>query len=117
MKNRAAARGVWGRLAVVLLLLVAQQSAFNHKIWHLGGSVAYLTERAAALEVPGGNAPAQETLCPLHTALGAVVGVIAGHALPVKVTVVEEVHVPFPGRSVGVRHAVRPVSRGPPLFL
>jgi hypothetical protein len=117
MEKRATARDFWLRLVLVLLLLVAQQSALTHKVWHFVGSVASDTELSTIAQVPLERVPAQEILCALHTALGAALGVIAGDGAPVALAATEEVHVSFPDRPAGVYHAVRPVSRGPPPVL
>ena len=104
------------QLVLVLLVLVAQQSAISHRLWHVAGSVAHHTELQAVPEAPLKNVPAQEALCPLHTALGAVLGVIAGDGSPVTLAATEHVRFPIPDLPAGVTRAVRPVSRGPPLL-
>ena len=117
MRSIACAGSFLRRLALVLLLLVTQQSGITHSVWHFARSVAHQTTLRAFPEAPLRNVPAQESLCPLHTALGAVLGVIAGDGSPATLAATEELHFPLPDIPAGVTRVVRPVSRGPPILL
>ena len=117
MEKLAKARRFLRRLVLVLVLLIAQQSAVDHRVWHFAESVAHPAELTAIAEIPIGNVPAREALCRLHAPLGAVLGIIGGDAPPVTLAATEEVHVTVRGEPAGTHHAVRPVSRGPPLAL
>lgn len=105
------------RLVLILALLIAQQAALDHRVWHLAAALPHSGALPAISKVPVGNIPAQETLCRLHAPLGAVLGIIGGDAPPVILAVAEEVHGTVCGAPAGTHHAVRPVSRGPPLVL
>lgn len=105
------------RIVLVLALLIAQQAALDHRVWHLAAALPHSAALAAISEVPVGNIPAQETLCRLHAPLGAVLGIIGGDAPPVILAVAEEAHGTVRGAPAGTHHAIRPVSRGPPLVL
>ena len=115
MENHATARRFLRRLVLVLVLLIAQQSALDHRVWHFAEYVAHPEALDAFAELPVGNVPAQETLCRLHAPLGAVLGIIGGDAPPVILAATEEVQVAVRGAPARAHHAIRPVSRGPPL--
>ena len=71
-------KGRLSRALLVLTLLVAQQAALAHQLWHATFGVA----RASATIVDherSGNAP-QELLCDLHSALGTLLGALSGSA-------------------------------------
>ena len=58
------------RVALILAVLLAQQTAFTHQLSHV----------AAAQAADGQKAPKGDRLCDLHDLLGTVLGVAAGAA-------------------------------------
>jgi hypothetical protein len=95
-----------GRIALVLAVLLAQQTALAHQYWHS-------TPKAAAEK----SLPAKgDALCDLHDLLGTVLG-IAGGAVPVA-TFLSLPAPSFTAEPAVVREAVllAPHSRDPPLI-
>jgi hypothetical protein len=103
-----------GRVLLVVALLVAQQSAFAHQVWHLaktGGA-------AAAIAAPEQQPPQSraDRLCDFHSALATVLGAVSAatpSALPAAALYMTFVSSALPAFSIA---APLPASRGPPLF-
>ena len=93
------------RIALVLAVLLAQQTALAHQYWH------------AAKAPAEKNQPAKgDVLCDLHDLLGTVLGVAAGTLAQPEFLALSEPG--FTAPAVAIREAVRltPSSRDPPLF-
>lgn len=101
------------RLFIAAALLVAQQSALAHQIWHFAAAPAQL----AAGSAPG---DAQDTgaggkaLCDLHTSLGAVLGALGSADTIPEFTTPQADAVPDAALSPTPAAPVPPSSRGPP---
>jgi len=108
------------RLALVLFaaaLLLAQQAALTHQVWHLGGEGS--APHAVALSAGEDNPsdPAQARLCDLHSALGVVLGALdCGAAAAAPGTPAEPLFVVAAHPAASIPHRP-PASRGPPAFL
>ena len=92
-----------GRIALVLAILLAQQTALAHQYWHAAKAPAEKSQPAKG-----------DTLCDLHDLLGTVLGVAAGaRAEPEFLALAEP---GFAAPAVSGREAARltPHSRGPP---
>ena len=92
------------RIALILAVLLAQQTALAHQYWHAAKAPAEKSQ-----PVKG------DTLFDLHDLLGTVLGVVAGTlAEPVFLALSEP---GFTAPTVATREAVRltPHSRDPPL--
>ena len=63
------------QIAFAFLLLLAQQGALTHEIWHFAKSASQVT--AAAADQHGKDAK-KNRLCDLHSALGTVLGAVTG---------------------------------------
>jgi hypothetical protein len=103
-----------GRVLLVIALLVAQQSALAHQIWHAAASSGPALA-VAAPEHPPAPSPA-DRLCDLHSALGTVLGALSSAAaLPLPPAPLEAQFVApaLPAFSVA---APAPASRDPPPF-
>src|SRR6267143_1330546 len=95
-----------GRIALILAVLLAQQTALAHEYWHA-------TPKAAAEK----SLPAKsDKLCDLHDLLGTVLG-IAGGAAPLP-TLLALAEIGFTAPAMAVREALllSPHSREPPLI-
>ena len=104
-----------GRVLLVFALLLAQQSALAHQIWHASPVTTHAGAGVAAgTEGSDDSAPPQKQLCEFHAALGAVLGVLqgaAGLAQLADAPRCEFVNADFPALSLP---ALPPASRGPP---
>ena len=104
-----------GRVVLVFALLLAQQSALAHQIWHASLVSAHAFAGAVAgSEGSDDSTPPQKQLCELHAALGAVLGVLqgaAGLAQLAEAPRSEFVTADPPAVSLP---ALPPASRGPP---
>jgi hypothetical protein len=97
-----------GRVALVIALLLAQQSALAHDLWHAAGSPA--TQGAKS---PGSKAT---KLCVLHDLLGTVLGIAGGAAQSPSFLALGEPG--FIAAPAVIREAatLAPHSRDPPLI-
>jgi hypothetical protein len=97
----------FGRLALVLAVLLAQQTALAHQYWHASN---------AALSADAKKTPKADPLCDFHDLLGTVLGVAAGNAqTPAFLPLAE----PAVAASTAVVHdaaLLAPHSRDPPLI-
>lgn len=94
-----------GRIALVLAVLLAQQTALAHQYWHAAKAPAEKSQPAKG-----------DKLCDLHDLLGTVLGVVAGTQVkPALLTLAEP---GFTAPPVAIREAPRltPHSRDPPLI-
>ena len=108
------------QLLYVLLLLVAQQGALTHQIWHLRGSLPAQEHHdyARAAQQNGGDERSpQSGLCDLHFALGTL---LAGDCPGQPAVALPDLSdwlmaAPVPGRIA--QPAEYPRSRSPPVLL
>lgn len=97
-------RQVIARVLLVCAVLLAQQTALAHELWHASGGQAAQDSKS----------PAGKKLCDLHDLLGNVLGAVSVAQLPVAllsfsdVDFVAAVHRSAQGRPLA------PQSRGPP---
>ena len=91
------------RIALVLAVLLAQQTALAHQYWHAAKAPAEKSQPAKG-----------ETLCDLHDLLGTVLGVAAG--APAQPAFLALSAPRFTAPAVAMREArrVTPHSRDPP---
>jgi len=96
--------GSLGRIALVLAVLLAQQTALAHQYWHAAKAPTEKSQPAKG-----------DTLCDLHDLLGTVLGVAAGTLADTAFLVFSEPG--FAAQALAVREALRPApqSRDPPL--
>jgi hypothetical protein len=101
-------------LLTAVALLVAQQAAISHQIWHLAGTPG---QAFGAPSEQQDKAPKKDGLCGLHAALGTVLGAVSGGAQAAQIAVSTEV--PFIAADVPAarRFALAALSRGPPILL
>jgi hypothetical protein len=98
------------RYFIAAALLVAQQSALAHEIWHFAAAPA---QHAAGAD-PQGQVAGGKGLCDLHTALGAVLGALgSADATPVFAAPGAD-PVPATVLSPAPAAPLVPSSRGPP---
>ncbi len=101
------------RLLIAAALLVAQQSALAHQIWHFAAAPAGHAAGFAAGDPQetdaGGN-----SLCDLHTSLGTVLGALGSADAVVRCAAPQVDAVPTAALSQAPAALVRPSSRGPP---
>jgi len=97
------------RLLVAAALLLAQQSALAHQIWH------YSTAPAAHIAADSQKTDAGgKSLCDQHTALGAVLGALGGADAAPQILASRLDAVPAAALVAAPAAAVPPSSRGPP---
>ena len=91
-------------IVLAVALLAAQQNALAHAVWHA----------AAGSQTQDQD---QSRLCDLHSALGAVLGVLSGKATTTPACAVQAT--PFDERALPAPRfrACSPLSRGPPALL
>jgi hypothetical protein len=87
------------RLLIALALLVAQQAALGHQIWHLGKH---------------DSQPAQSLLCEQHQALATVAGALDGAAPEAVFVATRDAPVPFVTPPGAPAPRITAASRGPP---
>jgi len=98
------------RLFLAAALLIAQQSALAHQIWHFAAAPA----QHAAHEAPQDTDSSGKPLCDLHTALGSVLGALDSAAATQDLTAAQADAVPAAVISPARAAVVPPSSRGPP---
>ncbi|MEO8717390.1 MAG: hypothetical protein ABI423_04115 [Burkholderiales bacterium] len=91
-------------------LLVAQQAALEHALWHAGAAQRASSEAQK-------SAPAGSPLCDQHAALGAVAGAIG--CAPVATALAESGYAAFAALEIATRVSapLAPSSRDPPALL
>ena len=100
------------RIVCAFLLLLAQQGALTHGIWH--------SAKAAHADVSiAGDAKdvKKNRLCELHAALGSVLGALGGNALALAVADTDEIGFKTADASAVIVPPLPPASRGPPTLL
>jgi len=112
MKNASA--GI-SRVLLVMALLLAQQTALAHQLWHAAFGVPQATATVADNE-PSGSA-FQEGLCDRHSALGTVLGALTGAAALSLAAVPPETQFTAPRLPAASLAAPAPASRDPPVSL
>jgi len=100
------------RALLILALLVAQQAALAHQLWHAGFGVRQVTATVADSERSGSST--QESLCDLHSALGTVLGALSGSTTAPAAVVVPETGFAARQAPVASLSAPLPSSRDPP---
>jgi hypothetical protein len=100
---------VLARLFIAAALLVAQQSAIAHQIWHVAAPAQQATGVDPQDQDAGGKG-----LCDLHTALGAVLGALGSADATPEFTAPQADAVPAAALSPAPSAPVPPSSRGPP---
>ena len=90
------------RLLIAAALLVAQQAALAHQIWHLGKQ---------------DSQPAQSQLCEQHHALATVAGALDCATLDATFVATRDAPLPIIPRADAPAPRLAPASRGPPTLL
>jgi hypothetical protein len=98
------------RLFIAAALLVAQQSAFAHQIWHFAAAPAQQAAGSEPQDTESGGKP----LCDLHTALGTVLGALGSADTAPQFTAPQADAVPAAAPAQAPAAPVSPSSRGPP---
>ncbi len=97
-------RQIIARCLLVCAVLIGQQTALAHELWHASGGAAAQDSKN----------PAGKKLCDLHDLLGSVLGAVSGAQLPVALLAFSDVgFVAAPHLAAQDRPLV-PQSRGPP---
>lgn len=107
-------RARFGRALLVVALLLAQQSALAHSVWHLG--IAGQPGVAAQSQDSSDSSPRSERLCDLHTALGTVLGALSSYAAAAQFEAQVQRRFIAADSPSFVVPAPLPASRGPPLL-
>jgi hypothetical protein len=87
------------RLLIAIALLVAQQTALAHQIWHAGKQ---------------DSQPARGALCEQHAALATVAGAVDCASVDAAVVPSAEVEHRFVATRTSAAPRLAPTSRGPP---
>jgi hypothetical protein len=90
------------RFLIAIALLIAQQTALGHQIWHLGKP---------------DSQPAQSLLCEQHHAFATVAGALDCAASDVALCASGDILHPLVELPAAVLPLLAPVSRGPPSLL
>jgi hypothetical protein len=92
-------------IVLAVALLAAQQNALAHAVWHAGTAGSQPQDKD------------QSRLCDLHSALGAVLGLLSGKAVVPAAVLPQTVF--FDARALPAPRfpACSPLSRGPPASL
>jgi hypothetical protein len=98
------------RLFIAAALLVAQQSALAHQIWHFAAAPTQHTTGGGPQDTDAGG----KTLCDLHTALGTVLGALGSADAVAETIALRLDSVPAAALVQVPATAVPPSSRGPP---
>ena len=91
------------RIALVLAVLLAQQTALAHQYWHAAKAPAEKSQPAKG-----------DTLCDLHDLLGTVLGVAAGAPAQPAFLALSEPGFTAPAVAMREARRVTPHSRDPP---
>src|SRR6476469_3613360 len=91
------------RIALVLAVLLAQQTALAHQYWHAAKAPAEKSQPAKG-----------DTLCDLHDLLGTVLGVAAGMLAEPEFLALSEPGFTPPAAAIREALRVTPHSRDPP---
>jgi hypothetical protein len=90
------------RLLIAIALLVAQQAALGHQIWHLGKQ---------------DSQPAQSLLCEQHQALATVAGALDCASLDAPLIATRDSPLPLVAGALPPAPRLTAVSRSPPELL
>ena len=90
------------RILIAIALLVAQQAALGHQIWHLGKQ---------------DSQPAQSLLCEQHQALATVAGALDCASLDTPFIATRDTPQPVVARAFAPAPRLTAVSRSPPELL
>ena len=90
------------RILIAIALLVAQQAALGHQIWHLGKQ---------------DSQPAQSLLCEQHQALATIAGALDCASVDSPLVATRDVPLPFVTPRGAPAPRLAPTSRGPPKLL
>jgi hypothetical protein len=96
-------RQVIGRILLVCAILLAQQTALAHDLWHAGGAPAQ-----------GSKSPDGKKLCDLHDLLGNVLGAVSVAPPQTPLLSFSEVRFVAAAARAAERRPLAPQSRGPP---
>jgi hypothetical protein len=95
------------------LLLLAQQGALTHDIWHSAKAASQ-----AAVSIAGDSKDVKKNrLCDFHAALGSVLGVLGGNAPAPAVADTNEIGFKTADAAAVIVPPLPPASRGPPALL
>jgi len=103
------------QLTCILLLLVVQQGALTHQIWHLQDVVGHVAAHDHEHD-QGGDAP-QTALCEFHLAASTVLGALDCGAIVLVLSVPPAERASEPLFSQRVAEPPVATSRGPPVSL
>ena len=93
------------RIALILAVLLAQQTALAHQYWHAAKAPAEKSQPAKG-----------DVLCDLHDLLGTVLGVAAGSFVAPAFLSLAEPGFTAPAAAVREAFSLAPHSRDPPLI-
>ena len=110
-----APKSVLLRLALVALLLVAQQAAITHATWHarLAGGAHHSQDTT---DQPAEHSQ-ESQLCGFHLAFGQVLGAVGTSTVALDVPALEAEPLGAGARSCVYLASLPPQSRGPPFLL
>jgi len=97
-------RQVIARVLLVCAVLIAQQTALAHDLWHASGGAASQDSKS----------PAGKNLCDLHDLLGNVLGAVSAAQLPVALLAFSDVDFVATAHRPAQDRPLVPQSRGPP---
>ena len=95
---------VIARVLLVCAVLIAQQTALAHELWHASGGPAAQDSKS----------PAGKKLCDLHDLLGTVLGAVSGKAPQVDLLSLCQIQFFAAASSTAQNRPLVPQSRGPP---
>lgn len=98
-------RQVIARLFLVCAVLLAQQTALAHDLWHAAGAQAGAADS---------KSPTGKKLCDLHDLLGTVLGMVSAAAPHAKLLSLSDVGFVAGAYRAAQRRLLVPQSRGPP---
>jgi hypothetical protein len=98
------------RALLAALLLLAQQAALEHALWHAGAA------HAGANQVQNSDS-GDNPLCEHHAALGAVAGAIGCAPVALALAAPDDFAIAAPAISARDSAPLAPSSRGPPQLL
>jgi hypothetical protein len=96
-------RQVAARVLLVCAVLLAQQTALAHELWHASGAASQ-----------DSKSPAGKKLCDLHDLLGTVLGMAGVVAAQAELVCFSDVDFALAATRAAERRAVAPQSRDPP---
>jgi hypothetical protein len=101
------------RIVCAFLLLLAQQGALTHDIWHSAKAASH-----AGVSIAGDAKDVKKNrLCEFHAALGSVLGALGGNAPAPAVADTNEIGFKTADASAVIVPPLPPASRGPPTLL